>query len=261
MPVNDPQASPDPIVQNVLALTTEAARFFAAEFGRNSIDDHNAPLLGSIHFGTPSGQAIWSGGRVVYSDGDNVQFGDPSRCDDIVGHEITHAVVQHTLQLPTTRTEAGGLNESIADVFGIMFRQRRAGVDAGQSDWLMGGDLIGPSLAATGVRCVRDFSRPDAPHCLKPQLTHYNQFAPKTIAHVSSGIANHAFYRVATAIGGPSWAVAGRIWYRAIVASGPTPGLLMKAFADRTRASAAELFAGSAAIAAAVDGGWTAVGL
>jgi hypothetical protein len=35
----------------------------------------------------------------------------------------------------------------------------------------------------------------------------------------------------------------------------------MKAFADRTRASAAELFAGSAAIAAAVDGGWTAVGL
>ena len=31
--------------------------------------------------------------------------------------------------------------------------------------------------------------------------------------HANSGIPNHAFYLAATAIGGPTWQGAGRIWY------------------------------------------------
>jgi Zn-dependent metalloprotease len=35
--------------------------------------------------------------------------------------------------------------------------------------------------------------------------------------HINSGIPNHAFYLTAMALGGPSWEVAGRIWYRTMV--------------------------------------------
>jgi Zn-dependent metalloprotease len=31
--------------------------------------------------------------------------------------------------------------------------------------------------------------------------------------HINSGILNHAFYRAATAIGGKTWHVLGKIWY------------------------------------------------
>jgi hypothetical protein len=42
---------------------------------------------------------------------------------------------------------------------------------------------------------------------------------------------------------------------------GPAPNLKMMAFADRTRAVAAELYPNDAALARAVDAGWKKVGL
>jgi Zn-dependent metalloprotease len=34
--------------------------------------------------------------------------------------------------------------------------------------------------------------------------------------HINSGIPNHAFYRVATKLGGSAWEKAGRIWYETL---------------------------------------------
>jgi Zn-dependent metalloprotease len=35
--------------------------------------------------------------------------------------------------------------------------------------------------------------------------------------HINSGIPNHAFYLVATALGGHSWERAGKIWYQTLL--------------------------------------------
>jgi Zn-dependent metalloprotease len=63
---------------------------------------------------------------MTYGDGDNHVFVDFTHGDDVIGHELTHGVTQHSLGLSYSG-EAGGLNESISDVFGSMFRQWEKG--------------------------------------------------------------------------------------------------------------------------------------
>jgi len=79
--------------------------------------------------------------------------------------------------------------------------------------------------------------------------------------HFSSGIPNLAFYKAATAIAGKSWDTAGQIWYKALTGFVPNPNMTMKAFANRTRQLASQMYPGNASVANAVDAGWVAVGL
>jgi Zn-dependent metalloprotease len=79
--------------------------------------------------------------------------------------------------------------------------------------------------------------------------------------HDSSGIPNLAFSTIAKAIGGNSWEKTGQIWYKTVTGSGPNPNMKMKAFANRTRAVAAQLYANDTSVAGAVDAGWKSVGL
>src|SRR5699024_10210420 len=109
-----------------------------------------------------------------------------------------------------------GLNESISDVFGAMFRQWRAGLDVTSASWLIGSDIMGPGATARGFTCLRDMSNPAAEHCLAPQPTHFSAYHDGMDPHESSGIPNFAFYKAAMAIGGNSWDRAGRIWYQAL---------------------------------------------
>jgi Zn-dependent metalloprotease len=56
--------------------------------------------------------------------------------------------------------------------------------------------------------------------------------------HINCGIPNHAFYRLATALGGPAWERAGRIWYAALTGPALTPTVNFAAFAGLTAAIA-----------------------
>ncbi|WP_284272774.1 M4 family metallopeptidase [Mesorhizobium huakuii] len=261
LPIDDFSAPADPVVTNLAPITSEVARFFSEVFDRNSIDNAGAALSSTIHFGMMAGQAIWSGSQVLYSDGDGAVFLDPSNSDDLIAHEWTHAITQNTLRLFGTRTEAGGLNESISDVFGSMFRQWRAGQDVVDADWLMGADILGPVSRAKDLACIRDLRNPAAAHCYTPQPVHFSQFQPLMNPHDSSGIPNLAFYTAAAGIGGKSWETAGQIWYRAMTDFGPSPGMTMSAFANRTRNLATQMFAQLPSVANNVDVGWSAVGL
>jgi hypothetical protein len=60
--------------------------------------------------------------------------------------------------------------------------------------------------------------------------------------HINSGIPNHAFYRVATALGGHAWEKAGRIWYIALC-DRLRRGAHFRTAASTTVAVAEELFA------------------
>ena len=259
-PVSNPAGSTDPTVKRAFETTTAVADFYQQLFGRNSIDDAGMSLLSSVHYGMNYNNAFWNGFQMTYGDGDGAIFVDFTKGDDVVCHELTHGVTQFSLQL-TYSNEPGGLNESMSDVFGVMFNQWRASDGAKPPSWLVGEDVMGPQAIDKGYACLRDMAKPGANHCLAPQPDHYKQYVPGMDPHESSGIPNLAFYKIATAIGGDSWDKPGQIWYRALSGFGPSPNMKMKKFANRTRTVAAQLFPGNQAIAKAVDTGWKQVGL
>ena len=256
----NPVTSPDATAKQVFSETKSVEGFYSQVFGRNSIDDAGMTLISSIHYGVRYNNAFWNGSQMTYGDGDGSIFLDFSKGNDVIGHELTHGVTQYSLQLNYTN-EAGGLNESLSDCFGSMFRQWEANQNVKQADWLIGKDIMGPSALESGYTCLRDMADPAAKHCIAPQPTKYSQVKPGMDPHLSSGPPNLAFYTIAKAVGGNSWDEVGQIWYRSMTGFGPAPNLKMSAFADRTRAVAAELYPNNNALARAVDAGWKKVGL
>ncbi len=259
-PVANPGSAADATAKRAFTKTTEVAKFFKAVFGRNSIDKMGMTLQSSIHYGVRYNNAFWTGGQMVYGDGDGQIFVDFTQSNDVIGHELTHGVTQHSAQFAYSN-EAGGLNESMSDVFGSMFRQWRAGQTAAQADWLIGKEIMGPAALARGLTCLRDLANPAAKHCLAPQPTKYAQLTPGMDPHYTSGPPNLAFCTAAKAAGGKSWEKVGKVWYRALTGYAPSPNMKMKTFAARTRRLAGTLFPGDAALAKAIDKGWKAVGL
>jgi Zn-dependent metalloprotease len=259
-PVAKPGTSPDATAKRAFVETSSVATFYSQVFGRNSIDGAGMTLISSIHYGENYNNAFWNGAQMTYGDGDGSIFVDFTKGNDVIGHELTHGVTQHSLQLNYTN-EAGGLNESMSDCFGSMFRQWEAKQNVNQADWLIGKDIMGPAAIAKGLTCLRDMANPAAKHCLAPQPTKYSQIKPGMDPHESSGPPNLAFYTAAKKLGGNSWDKIGQIWYKSMTGFGPSPNMKMKAFANRTRAVAAQLNPGNAAVINAVDAGWKKVGL
>ncbi len=62
---------------------------------------------------------------MVFGDGDGEIFGRFTASLDVIGHELTHGVVEHTAALVYSG-QSGALNESLADVFGILVAQYQA---------------------------------------------------------------------------------------------------------------------------------------
>ncbi|WP_246752931.1 M4 family metallopeptidase [Sinorhizobium sp. BG8] len=259
-PISNPGSSADGTIKRAFDTTTAVAKFYKTLFGRNSIDNAGMTMQSSVHYGVNYNNAFWNGFQMTYGDGDGAIFVDFTQGDDVVCHELTHGVTQYSLQLAYAN-QAGGLNESASDVFGVMFNQWRASQTGGTTSWLIGGDIMGSQAKASGYTCLRDMADPGGNHCLAPQPVHYSDYAPGMDPHESSGIPNFAFYKIATAIGGNSWDKPGQIWYRTLTGSRPSPNMRMKTFANRTRKWAAKLYPGDAAVAQAVDDGWQQVGL
>lgn len=259
-PVLNPGASSDATAKRAFVETAAVAKFYQTVFGRNSVDNAGVNLLSSIHFSVNYNNAFWNGRQMIYGDGDGNIFLDFTNANDVIGHELTHGVTQFSAGL-AYENEAGGLNESISDVFGSMFRQWRADQDVASADWLIAKEIMGPGAIARGFTCLRDLSNPGASHCLAPQPTKFSKYRDGMDPHESSGIPNLAFYKAAIAIGGKSWEKAGLIWYQALTGFPRKPRLRMREFAKRTRDLASSLFPTDPAVRAAVNAAWKAVGL
>jgi len=255
-----PDSASDETARRTFSETAQVARFFREVFGRNSLDGEGMALMSSIHYSVDYNNAFWNGAQMVYGDGDGEIFLDFTRAGDVIAHELTHGVTQFTAGF-VYEGEAGGLNESMSDVFGTMYRQWRLDQDVAGADWLIGSDILGPQARSRGYTCLRDLANPAAAHCLAPQPTHFSQFRKGMDPHESSGIANYAFYRAAKALGGRSWEMPGRIWFQALAGTAPNPNMTMKLFANRTRTAASRLYSGRPVVRAAVDAAWKAVGL
>ena len=259
-PVPQPSQPSDLTAKRVFDETTAVAAFYQQIFHRNSADKRGMTLQSSIHYGVNYNNAFWNGVQMTYGDGDGSIFLDFSKGNDVIAHELTHGVTQHSAGFSYTN-EAGGLNESISDVFASMFRQWRSGQTVADADWLIGSDIMGAAAIAKGYTCLRDIASPAAKHCLGAQPDHYSQIKAGMDPHYSSGIPNLAFCEAAKAVGGKSWEVVGQIWYRALTGFAPSPNAKMKTFAARTRRLARSMYPDRASVYAAVDQAWGTVGL
>jgi Zn-dependent metalloprotease len=259
-PVAAPENSMDATAKRAFDETTRVAEFYKRIFNRNSIDNAGMTMMSSIHYGTNFNNAMWNGTQMLYGDGDGQLFIDFTNGNDVIGHELTHGVTQHTLQLEYN-DDAGGLNESLSDCFGSMFRQWEANQDVASADWLIGSGIVGPIAKGRGLTSLRNMANPADTHCLAPQPNHYSQLHPGMDPHYTSGPPNLAFYVACKAAGGKSWEKIGQVWYSALTESGPQPNMKMAEFANRTRQVASLKYPADASVATAVDTGWTQVGL
>ena len=259
-PVKAPKNSKDGSAKRAFNETTLVAKFYKTVFGRNSVDNAGMTMMSSIHYGTDYNNAMWNGQQMVYGDGDAKLFVDFTKGNDVIGHELTHGVTQHSLQLSYTG-DAGGLNESVSDCFGSMFRQWQGKQDVTKADWLIGSDIMGPTAKQRGYTCLRNMADPADKKALAAQPVLYSQITPGMDPHYSSGPPNLAFAVACKTLGGNSWERIGQVWYAVLTTSGAQPNITMPKFAARCRQVAAQLYPKEPAVAAAVDAGWKKVGL
>ncbi|MGC3994563.1 MAG: M4 family metallopeptidase [Propionicimonas sp.] len=234
-------------------------------YGRNSIDGAGLRLLGSVHYGEGYQNAFWDGERMVFGDGDGVIFGRFTASLDVIGHELTHGVTEHTANL-TYRNQSGALNESISDVFGVLVAQYAAGQTADQADWLVGAKLLLPGVDGTALRnMLHPGTAYDDPRLGKdPQPADMSGYVKTTSdnggVHYNSGIPNRAFALAATTIGGHAWEKAGQVWYDVLTGDAITADCDFATFAELTVAAAVARF-GDGAEATAIRQAWQTVGV
>ncbi|EXK35663.1 hypothetical protein FOMG_08876 [Fusarium oxysporum f. sp. melonis 26406] len=239
--------------------------FYKEQFNWNSIDNKNVDVSSSVHFGEGYENAFWDPGRLQMVYGDGGEFlNNFTGCIDVIGHELTHAVTEHTSPLDYTG-QSGALNEHVSDVFGIMIKQKVQNEKAHGADWLIGEDCILPGVKGVALRSMKapGTAYNDTRFGKDPQPDNMKDYEiiveDNGGVHIYSGIPNKAFYLASVAFGGYSWEKAGKIWWETMRSGKIAPKCQFKHFADITVEIAEELFGEEAA--KIVRKAWTDVGV
>jgi Zn-dependent metalloprotease len=239
--------------------------FYRNVLGRDSIDGRGMRLDSSVHFSKDYNNAQWNGRQMIYGDGDGKIFGRFTKSLDVIGHELTHGVTQHTAALDY-HDQSGALNEHFSDVLGILVKQYTLKLTADKSDWLIAAGLFTPAINGKAIRSMKapGTAYDDKLLGKDPQpanMKNYKQQAADAGGvHVNSGIPNHAFYLTATALGGNAWEIAGKIWYETLTKKLKHDSQFQHC-ADATYAVAVERYGATSNAAKAVASGWAEVGL
>ncbi|MFJ3518482.1 MULTISPECIES: M4 family metallopeptidase [unclassified Streptomyces] len=246
-----------------LGLTRD---FYREVFRRNSIDGRGMRLDGYVHFGRKYNNAFWDGRQMVFGDGDGKLFGNLTGSLDVIAHELTHGVTEHTSGFEY-HNQSGALNESVSDVFGSLVKQWSLKQSADEADWLIGADVWTPGIDADALRSMKapGHAYNNALFGKDPQPDRMSKFMhlPDTEqgdnggVHINSGIPNKAFFLTAVGIGGFAWEGAGLIWYESLKASGVEAQF--QDFARTTFHKAGELFGIGSAEQSAVLAAWQEV--
>lgn len=234
-------------------------------YERNSIDDRGMRLDSTVHYGMNYDNAFWNGNQMVYGDGDGDLFNRFTIAIDVIGHELTHGITQYEANL-TYRDQPGALNESFSDVFGTMVKQRALNHQANEADWLIGEGLFTSNVNGDALRSMKEpgTAYNDPVIGKDPQPAHMKDYAKVGYdnggVHINSGIPNHAFYLVATDIGGYAWEKAGMIWY-IVLRDRLSSRAQFQDAANMTYQVAAELYGNGSMEQQAVKNGWDGVGI
>jgi len=292
----------DVAVVDAHVYTARTYDYFFKRFGRSGFDDRNHPLVGIVNavsqqgaltlpasqFGTYAINAFFCGtcgpdgiglmffgngipaGYYVVASGQNYTYLAGGL--DIVAHELTHGVTDHSSRL-IYLNESGALNEAFSDIMGTgtEFFYQTPGTGRGQADYLIGEDVIRALRAGSqdGIRSLADPSKfGDPDHYTK----RYVGSADSGGVHINSGIANNAFYlaveggtnktsgRAVQGVGASNREQIEKIFYRAFVYLLPSNALFSTARAATIQASR-DLYGAGSAAERAVTQAWDAVGV
>jgi len=186
--------------------------YFRTTFNRNSINGEGGSILSFINVGNPDtgegfDNAFWNGKAMFYGSGDRA-FTPLAGALDVGGHEMSHGVIQNTANLEY-RNQSGALNESFADIFGVMIDR---------DDWKLAEDIVTdlfPSGAMRDMQNPNNGGNQDGDIGWQPK--DMSEFVLTTRdnggVHVNSGIPNRAYYLFATSIGKEK---AEQVYYRAL---------------------------------------------
>ncbi|OKK06480.1 metalloprotease [Streptomyces sp. CB03234] len=117
--------------------------YYKKHHARDGLDGRGSAvnsLVGVTQFGLPYVNAFWDGTKMVYGSGDR-EYKPLSADLDVVGHEMTHGVVENTANL-VYAGQSGALNEAVADYFGNAIDVTQSGTAMDHPDsGLIGEDL------------------------------------------------------------------------------------------------------------------------
>lgn len=191
----------DPVSVSAHFNVGKVFEYYETTYGRQGIDDKGSTIISVIHVtkgGQPMDNAYWNQVLMVYGDG-NQSFKPLAGALDVAAHEMTHGVIQYTVNLEY-KFQSGALNESFADVFGVM-------VD--RDDWLIGEDVTLTSYIPTGA--LRNMEDPHNGGTSRNdpgwQPSSMSEFLNLDVSidnggvHVNSGIPNRACFLIANNIG------------------------------------------------------------
>lgn len=175
--------------------------FYKGVLMRDGIDDKGMDLVSVVNCTYAADQAppewhnaVWWNGRMWYGQRDDgtgrlISF---SRFLDVIAHELTHGVTDHSSNL-VYKNQSGALNESFSDIFGIIIKnwtEVGPDTDPGTWDW-----ELGSGLGSHG-RPLRDLSNPartgDPDHMDNFLVTTADQGG----VHTNSNIHNKAAFNV-----------------------------------------------------------------
>lgn len=162
--------------------------FYFDRFGRDSIDGAGMKVVSTVRYCPAGGcpfppQGQWLGTQVIFGDG----F---AAADDVVGHEITHGITEHTSRL-LYYYQSGAISESMSDVFGeFIDLTNGAGDDSAGQRWNLGEE--GPN----GTN--RDMDNPE--NGGDPDRMTSSRYSPGPFdsggVHTNSGVGNKAAYLI-----------------------------------------------------------------
>ena len=99
-------ASKDPPVNEVYDNCLTVLKFFQTNFGYNSLNGQNMPIISSVHFATDYVNAFWlsadrthTWNQMVYGDGGKL-VGNFTKAIDVIGHEMTVSIFRRHKTTP-----------------------------------------------------------------------------------------------------------------------------------------------------------------
>ena len=256
--------------------------FFFDQFRRDSLDGKGFKMVARvnyrIHPKKPYPNAQWdlTDKEMKYGEGclkkDKERYGEGygiynsfSRDLSISAHEHAHGIIQFSGGLEY-HSQAGALNESIADVFASMVVQYAGKKNVHEASWLIGENVFHKQNRnyVSGM-ALRSLKAPGQAYDHKVmgkdiQPFHMDAYDPDRGPHVNSGIPNHAFYLLAIQLGGYSWEKAGRIWYNSLEKA-DNPLIRFDEWANLTVQEAIGLFGSESEEALLTRRAWKLVGL
>ncbi|MBK7243895.1 MAG: M4 family metallopeptidase [Saprospiraceae bacterium] len=168
--------------------------YYLNTHSRNSLNDDGGTIVSYVNISDQGGQpledAFWNCKAMYYGNGGTV-LAALAKALDVCGHEITHGVIQYTAGL-INKDESGAINESLADIFGVMIDR---------DDWKIGEDIVKSRGTPTGA--LRDLSNPNNGGSNSNQFywqpKHMNEKVQNDTIdngriHTNSGIPSYAFY-------------------------------------------------------------------